>query len=144
MSLPHPLSQALLAILSFVALWSLITALLGLASGWPVLARAYRATARPAGVRLNGQVSRIGSVPERNVTCLVISESGLYLRTLWPFRIFRPALLIPWPAIKRLRAEKVLWHTRYVIETDSPIPIVVSKKAYAAIHPYVSAHVSLS
>ncbi len=86
----------------------------------------------------------IGSVPERNVTCLVISESGLYLRTLWPFRIFRPALLIPWPAIKRLRAEKVLWQTRYVIETESPIPIVVSKKAYAAIHPYVSAHVSLS
>jgi hypothetical protein len=140
MSLP----ETLLPILSFVALWSLITALLSLASGWPVLAREYRAGSRPSGVRLNGQVFRIGSVPERNVTCLVIAESGLYLRTLWPFRIFRPPLLIPWPAIKRLRSEKVLWQTRYVIETDSVIPIVVSKKAYAAIYPYISAQVSLT
>jgi hypothetical protein len=144
MTFADPLSQAPLPILLFVALWSLITALLGLASGWPVLAREYRAGSRPSGVRLNGQVFRVGPVPERNVTCLAISESGLYLRTLWPFRIFRPPLLIPWPAIKRVRSDRMLWQLRYVIETDSSIPIVISKKAFAAIYPHVSAHVSLA
>jgi hypothetical protein len=53
-------------------------------------------------------------------------------------------LFIPWPAIKGPRARKVLWETRYVIETETQIPIVVSKKAYAAIQPHVSGRVHLA
>jgi hypothetical protein len=137
-SLPTPFDEVLLSLLLFVALWVCICGLLGPASGWPILARAYRASGRPPGVRLNGQVFRIGSVPERRVTGLVVAETGLYLWTHWAFRVFRPALCIPWAAIKGLHPRKFLWVTWYIIETESPIPIVVSKKAYEVIRPYLS------
>ena len=144
MSLPSPFDEVLPAMLSFLVLWVCISGLLGLVSGWPILARDYRASGRPSGARLDGQVFRVGPVPERNITGLVVAEAGLYLWTHWAFRVFRPALFIPWSAIKELRARKVLWETRYIIETETQIPIVVSKKAYAAIQPHVSGRVHLA
>jgi hypothetical protein len=141
MTPPNPFVEVLLVILAFVVLWVCVCGLLGQASGWPILARSYRASGRPSGVRLNGQVFRIGSVPERRVTGLVVAQNGLYLWTHWAFRVFRPALCIPWEAIKGLHPRKFLWVTWYIIETESPVQIVVSKKAYAAIRPYVSVRV---
>jgi hypothetical protein len=141
MSYPSAWGEAFLSILAFVILWICVCGLLGQASGWPILARSYRASGRPPGVRLNGQVFGIGSVPERHVTGLVVAETGLYLWTHWAFRVFRPALCIPWAAVKRLRPCKFLWVTWYIIETELPISIVISRKAYAVIRPYVSASI---
>jgi hypothetical protein len=128
----------------FVVLWVCVCGLLALLSGWPTLARVYPASNRPSGLRLDGQVFRVGLVPERNITSLVVAEAGLYLWTNWAFRVLRPAMCIPWSAITSLRAQTFLWETRYTIETESRIPIVVSKKAYEAIHPHVSGRAELA
>jgi hypothetical protein len=121
----------------FLALWVAVTSLLGFLSGWPMLAREYRAANRPSGTTLRGEVSRIGIVPEHNVTGMVVSEQGLYLWTLWPFRLLRPPLLIPWANFQNVRQGKFLWRKWYVIETETAVPIAVSAKAYEAIRKYL-------
>jgi hypothetical protein len=136
---PDPSENPIEFAIYAVALWVGVCGLLGLLSGWPLLAREYRASNRPSGHTLHGQVSRVGIVPEHNITGMVISQDGLYLWTHWAFRVFRPALLIPWSHIRSLRERKFLWHKWYIIETERPIPIVISEKAYEAIRPHLPA-----
>jgi hypothetical protein len=122
----------------FVVLWILISGLLGVASGWPILAKQFRATARPLGLTLRGQVWRIGSVPERNVTGLVVAQEGLYLWTFWPFSLRRPPLLIPWVAVRAVRERRVLWAKSYAVDIGAGPEIVVTRRAYEVIHPFLT------
>jgi len=122
----------------FVALWVGVTALLGVLSGWPTLAKQFRAAARPSGTRLIGHVFRIGLVPEGRVTGLVVAAQGLYLWTLWPFRLLRPPLLIPWTALQVRRERRILWWRRFTFGTSAGVDIVLSGKAYDAIRPFLT------
>jgi len=131
------LDDPLWFVVFLVAAWIAVTLLLAVLSGWPSLARRFRADARPPGAPLRGQVSRIGLVTERNVTGLVISDRGLYLWTLWPFRLLRPPLLIPWSAIRSVRERSVLWVPTYVVDVGASVEIALRKKAYDAIQPFL-------
>ena len=122
----------------FLVAWLAVTALLAVLSGWPSLAKRFRTETRPPGTPMRGQVSRIGLVTERNVTGLVVSERGLYLWTLWPFRLLRPPLLIPWAAVRSVRERSLLWTATYVMDIGAPVEIALRKKAYDAIRPFLS------
>ncbi len=126
----------------FLAAWVAVTALLAVLSGWPSLAKRFRTGLRPPGTPMRGQVSRIGLVTERNVTRLVVSDRGLYLWTLWPFRLLRPPLLIPWAAIRSVRERSVLWTATYVVDVGAPVEIALRKKAYDAIQPFLPPNAS--
>ena len=121
-----------------LAAWVAVTALLAVLSGWPSLAKRFRTGLRPPGTPMRGQVSRIGLVTERNVTRLVVSDRGLYLWTLWPFRLLRPPLLIPWAAVRSVRERSLLWTATYVVDIGAPVEIALRKKAYDAIQPFLS------
>ena len=121
-----------------VVAWVAVTALLAVLSGWPSLATRFRTDTRPPGAPLRGQVSRIGLVTERNVTGLVVSDRGLYLWTLWPFRLLRPPLLIPWTAVRSVRERAVLWTATYVVDVGASVDIALRKRAYDAIQPFLS------
>lgn len=128
----------------FLTMWLSMTALLALASGWPALARQFRAVGPPPGLRLRGQVSRVGGVPERNVTGLVVGEAGLYLWTVWPFRLLRPPLLIPWAVVKVVGERKILWSTNFAIAVGAGVEIVITQKAFDAIRPLLPVHAQLA
>ena len=121
----------------FLAAWVAVTVFLAVLSGWPSLARRFRTETRPPGAPMRGQVSRIGLVTERNVTGLVVSDRGLYLWTLWPFRLLRPPLLIPWSAIRSVRERSVLWMPTYVVDVGAPVEIALRKRAYDAIRQFL-------
>jgi hypothetical protein len=87
-------------------LWISITGILGLLSGWPILASRYLAVRRPSGKRIFGGVRGVGLIPENNMTGLTASGTGVYLSTLWPFSLFRSPLLIPWQDITLIRHRK--------------------------------------
>jgi len=99
----------IVALCSFMVLWTAVTGLLAYVSGWPALAAAYRCMARPPGASLRGQVIALGLVRERNVTYLILTASGLYLYPLWPFRFMRPPLLVPWKEVRYLDSRQIFW-----------------------------------
>ena len=121
----------------FLAAWVAVTVLLAVLSGWTSLAKRFRTETRPPGAPMRGQVSRIGLVTERNVTGLVVSDRGLYLWTLWPFRLLRPPLLIPWAAVRSVRERSLLWTPTYVLDVGAPVEIALRKRAYDAIQPFL-------
>lgn len=113
-----------------------ITGVLGFFSGWPILASKFMAKTRPTGKEIKGGVSRIGLVPEGNVTRLIPTNDGLYLRTVWPFQLFRPLLIIPWHEIRDIKERKIFFLRSYLLQTSAHVEVVVSKKAFEAIDPF--------
>ena len=90
---------ALIVPVSFVAMWLLVTSLLGLLSGWHRLRQAFPDTDEPALLRLGFQSGWLGSVRMGNALTLSATRSGLRVgiaRFLGPFQ--RP-FLVPWSAI---------------------------------------------
>jgi hypothetical protein len=114
----------------FIGLWLFVCALFAVISGWVFLARRYRATDRPEGKKVRGQVKQIGIVPEREVTHMIVSRSGLYLYESILFRFLHPPLLIPWPDIRLKKEFKTLWWYYYRLNLGSITTITVTRKAY--------------
>ena len=120
-----------------VAGWLLVSTLFSFLSGWPALARRFRAASRPSGTRLTRHVARMGQAHENGITGLVVSDSGLYLWTAWPFRLLRPPLLIPWSAIHGARERPMLWWTSYEIDLAGVTWIRITPRAYEVIRPFL-------
>jgi hypothetical protein len=122
----------------FIALWLFISALFALISGWWSLAEDFRATAKPEGQNVTGQVKQMGIVPENRVTHMIISPVGLYLYASLLFRFLHPALLIPWSKVHEARRIKMLWWDTYQLDLDSITIIRVTQAAYDVIRQYKS------
>jgi uncharacterized membrane protein YwzB len=117
----------------FALMWIYVTGLLGVLSGWPILALKFPSTCKPKGKRITGAVYSVGIVPERNVTGIIVSDEGFYLWTCWMFSIFRPALLIPWKRIRIIKQFNLLWWHLYFVSTGCFIPVVVNRTAYESM-----------
>jgi len=128
---------AVLFLLYFLGMWFLIGAILAWKSGWSMLAERYRAITRPAGTAISGQVAKIGSVSETNVTRIVVAEQGLFLESMLLFRFKRPALMIPWAMIGSVRQRKVLWWAFYELDLAGMTSIRIGKKAYEELKTHV-------
>jgi hypothetical protein len=70
-------------------------------SGWGRLARRFRASEPFAGESWSWQRARFRRWFGYN-NCLTVgaNQESFYLSILWPFRLFHPALLIPWREIE--------------------------------------------
>jgi hypothetical protein len=121
-----------------IALWLFISAFNAVVSGWWLLALNFRATEKPDGQMVTGQVKQMGFVPENRVTHMIISPVGLYLYASLLFRFLHPALLIPWSSVQHARKIKRLWWTTYKFDLESITSIRVTQKAYDAIRQYKS------
>jgi len=97
-------------LLFFVALWVAICLVIAQVGGWAELARHYRATNpfqgerwrfRSARMRLNGHYNN----------CLTVGANiqGLYLSTMFLFRVGHPPLFIPWPDISVTKGKTLWW-----------------------------------
>ena len=107
-----------------VALWLLISIIAAWAGGWSALARDY-----PLAERFEGRRWRLQSAQMRWGThynnCLTVgaSDQGLFLATLFLFRVGHPPLFIPWRDIAA-RERKFLWITMTELRLgrETPLP----------------------
>jgi|CXWL01.1.fsa_nt_gi hypothetical protein len=116
----------------------LVSGLLAVLSGWPVLAKRFRSHRRPAGRKLTRQVYSVGGVPESGVTNLVIAPEGLYLSVFPLFRFLRPPLLVPWREIRVLSEFSFFGLECTELDMATSTTVVVKRTAHDAMRSYVS------
>ncbi len=100
MSTPLAIALAAGILLFFVALWLLITTLLGGLSGWSGLARRFPDRAETPRVQLKGQSASMGmGVQLRGILTFSACPSGLRV-TIWrAFAPFSKPFFVPWGEI---------------------------------------------
>jgi hypothetical protein len=122
----------------FLAMWLVVSAVCAVMSGWSTLAQKYRASARPDGRRLRGQVLWVGAVHESGVTRLIVGPGGLYLDSHPLFRFLRPPLLVPWNAIHYVAERKRWWRRQYEFDVGGTTTLWVKRKAYESIVSFLA------
>ena len=133
-----PFQSPILFAFLFVMGWLALSALLAADSGWPKLASRFPGPQAPEGVSLAGQVLAIGKVPERNVTRLVVSPSGLHLSVLVLFRLRHAPALVPWTQVHFQSTQTTLWWRTHLLNLGNITTIRVKDRAYTLIRPYLS------
>jgi hypothetical protein len=85
-----------------VFLMALVFLLVGAigARDWRMLAAMYPAGERPEGVTFRFRSLEIAYSSTHMGSTFVVSEAGLYVAGAGPFRLGRPAMLIPWSAME--------------------------------------------
>ena len=86
--------------LYFVGLWCAISFVLSRISGWGLLSQRFRASEAFYGEKWGWQSARLRWCSYNNCLTVGANEAGLYLAVQLPFRLFHPALLIPWREIE--------------------------------------------
>jgi hypothetical protein len=99
-------------IVFFLLLWSGVSLLLSMVSGWRTLAEAYRLDGDFEGARWWFKSANLRSVNYSNCLTLGANERGLYVGILFPFRLGHPPLFIPWSDVSAVEARG--WLFRYV------------------------------
>jgi hypothetical protein len=93
------LFELLGAFAGIIAVVAAILFLLARMSGWSGLAKLYKTNGHPAGMfwRFRGGV--LGRVSYGGSLTIGSGPRGLYLATVFPYKMSHPALLIPWDEI---------------------------------------------
>ena len=115
-----------------------MSAFFALSSGWLALADQFHASFRPEGEEVRNQVKQMGTVPERSVTHMIVSEHGLYLYAFFLFRFLHPPLLIPWKDVRLVGEHKTLWWYTCELDIAQITTLSVTRRAYEAMQKYVA------
>lgn len=103
----------------FVGVWSLGVYIIS-KIGWASLAKKYE-TDRPfIGERIGIVSAQVNSGNYRNSIVLQHNEKGFYMQPLAPFRMFHPAVVIPWTEVKEVREGKSFLITYYELVVGDP------------------------
>jgi len=96
----HPAGFVLLLIAYIVALWLLIAYIIASLGGWRVLALRFRLQGDFSGTRWTWQSAMMRGFSNYN-NCLIVGadNAGLFLKTIFLFRLAHPALYIPWAEV---------------------------------------------
>ena len=105
-------------IVFFAATWFAVTGLLAVLSGWTGLATYWRAQSALTGERFRITSASIGArllpVGYGNCLSVTVSDRGLGVSILFPFRFLCPPLFIPWSDVTRVTEGRFLFF-RYVV-----------------------------
>jgi len=117
-------------VLYFIAVWALVSYLIGQLSGWSILSRRFRDTGAFYSYQWAFQSFRLGTLCGKYSNCanLGADETGLYLAVFPLFRIGHPTLFIPWPEIQVLSGNRGLIFKKreLLLGRQESIPLVVS------------------
>jgi len=123
----HP---ALYAIISFVTLWLVVSAMVSYMSGWFALSRFYRTRAPFDGAKWRWQSAHMRWLTHyNNVLTLGATQESLYLAVMPLFRFMHPPLLVPWNEIRVRRSKG--WFLEYVTFTmgrELAVPLRIRAK----------------
>lgn len=95
----------------------LVLAFLG---DWGILAKSFRAREKPRGKYFYLRSSAVGMVGYRRMLTVGVTDKGLYLSVLFPFRPLHPPLLIPWSEIKEVHENKFYSWRNYYLSIGYP------------------------
>ena len=103
--------------------------------GWSKLAASYTASDEPHGEKMFLMGAHIGAAQYSNALWLWVSNRGFYLKPIILFRMFHPALFIPWHAITKIEENNIVGLRSYKLLIGSPhiSTITVGKRAYEAM-----------
>ena len=107
-------------IVFFAFMWLAITGLLAVLSGWSSLATQWRAQAKPEGKRFRFASGAIGikllPVSYGNCLTVTVSENGLGMAIMFPFRFLSPPIFIPWGQVTNVSEGRFLFFRHVVIQ----------------------------
>lgn len=118
----------------FITLWSVISYVVSMFSGWITLSYRFRKQSDPygrtrvAGPLFYGVYMRLWT-RYSGVIRLIAAEDALYVSVVFLFRIGHPPLCIPWPEIELSRTK--YFFRRYVVLTlgrQEQIPMRISER----------------
>jgi hypothetical protein len=106
--------------LFFAVMWFGITGFLSVLSGWYGFAAQWRSQGKPAGERFHMRSASIGKpfmpVGYGNVLTITVSDLGLGLAVLFPFRFLSPPLFIPWSQVSSVYEGRFLFFRHVVVQ----------------------------
>jgi hypothetical protein len=115
--------------LYFIALWVLVSYVLGLLSGWLVLSHRFRDIGRFYSYQWFFQSIRLGTLCGNYSNCANFGadEAGLYMAVFPIFRIGHPPLFIPWSEIQVLSGNIgfIFKKRKLLLGRQESIPLVV-------------------
>ncbi len=134
-----PAAFALVFVLSFVAIWLLVTRIVSRTSGWHRLAGRFGSPGPFASVgeRMRFASAQIGWGNYSGALELRASASGLYLAPIWVFRPFHPPLFIPWSEIVVHPARGPGAAPWLTFRSVPGVRIRFSRRAFAFLRPYL-------
>ncbi len=93
----------------FVAMWLVVSTILGFASGWFRLMQAYPDRSEIARLKLSGLSGSMGGVSMRSILSISVCPSGLRFGMMRLFGPFSRDFFIPWEAMQVTRGERFFW-----------------------------------
>lgn len=92
---------------AFIGLWILVTFIFS-KLGWAALAANYQFDGVFTGQRIGIISGSINGINYKNSLILMYNDEGLYLKTIFLFRLFHKPVLVPWKEIKTVRDKSML------------------------------------
>lgn len=133
-----PLPHYIFLIL-FPALWSLVLFILSTKSGWSRVAQTYLFNGKIKGKYYRFQSARISGVGFRSSLEVGISDDGLLLVPLLPFRPFHRRILIPWKDLKVERFRRLFFSGyKLSLTEDDRFTITIGAKLFNRMHDKIT------
>jgi hypothetical protein len=116
-------------VLYFIAVWVLVSYVLGMLSGWVILSRRFRDVGRFYSYQWSFQTIRMRTLWGNYSNCVNFGadETGLYMAVFPIFRIGHTPLLIPWSEIQVLSGNTglIFKKRKLLLGRQESIPLVV-------------------
>jgi len=117
-------------VLYFIAVWVLVSYVIGLLSGWVFLSRRFRESGAFYSYQWPLQSIRMRTLwgTYRNCANFGADEAGLYMAVFPIFRIGHPPLFIPWSEIQVVSGDRglIFKKRKLLLGRQELIPLVVS------------------
>jgi hypothetical protein len=129
-------------IIAFVVMaplmWVAIAFAISYLGGWAALARRFRNDQLPAGKAFYMRSGSVGIANYGACLTLRVSETGLHMSVLFPFRLAHPPLLIPWNEFHSTTKKRILFST--VTDTYVGMPVLARLRLPGWVSDYVEQH----
>jgi hypothetical protein len=112
---------AIFALLLFALFWSGLLMLFAHLGGWAAIAQQYPDKATPISKTLWMQSARFGWVDYNGVLTMHMSDQGLGIAALLPFRPGHAPMFLPWSALKVVEVNDHWWGRYVTVEVGSPV-----------------------
>jgi hypothetical protein len=125
-----PFNHPLFLVLQFMALWALVSYIIGRLSGWVLLSRRFRGTGAFYSYQWPFQSARMRTLLGNYNNCASFGadEAGLYMAVFPLFRIGHAPLFVPWSEIQVASGNRglVFKKRKLLLGRQELIPLLVS------------------
>ena len=120
----------------FIGMWVFVTYILS-KMGWSDLVENFKLERSFSGRRIGYISASINSVNYQNSLILKCNEEGMYINSVIFFRLFHPAIFIPWSEIIDVRDKKILFTSYKELIIGNPFiaTIKLRNKPYNKLRP---------